>query len=649
MLPRSLADNDLSGPLPPGIGKLPQLQMLRLDGNRLSGPIPSLISALSSLSYLSLASNELTGAIPPQISALQALQYIDAFESTQKQSPLSTYTPLSMIRVLRPPHSDVRNNLLSGAIPPQIGNNYNLNWLFLDVNLLSGSLPDSISALSALVYLIASHNLLSGPLPANIGQLPRLAFLRLKTQLNASLRLKTQLNASLRLKTQLNASLRLKTQLNASLSISNNSLSGPLPPSMSQLKHLQILSVLGASAGGECWGRVLGASAGGECWGRVLGASAGDECWGRVLGASAGGECWGRVLGTSAGGECWGRVLGASAGGECWGRVLGASAGDECWGRVLGASAGGECCSALCAYAVSAGGGGNGENGGNGPVTVCPPPALHGAAESPADAVSAGGVGPSLLPSTGQLNHLQMLDLSRNRLSGAIPDAFADKPALNSIDLSFNALTGPLPPTLSTCGSLYTLDVSSNSLSGAPGTVVSNMPTLSYLNLSQNYFTGLVPRVTDSQQMVSYDISFNYFHGPGLVSDTTPLALPLCKTGFEPGTFSAASNCLVYGVATENSCPTRVGPMSTGELLQVGMGRGEEGSRWVDTQRSVAACLAFCRTNVTRTAANSQCGSLGTCVVEMTGIPLRPSFSCDCFKGTLRSPDGLNCTAIGKA
>ncbi|CAI5986066.1 unnamed protein product [Closterium sp. NIES-64] len=454
-------------------------------------------------------------------------------------------------------------------------------------------------------------------------------------------------------------------------SISNNSLSGPLPPSMSQLKHLQILSVLGASAGGECWGRVLGASAGGECWGRVLGASAGGECWGRVLGTSAGDECWGRVLGASAGGECWGRVLGASAGGECWGRVLGASAGGECWGRVLQWG--------LVGYAVSAGGGGNGENGGNGPVTVCPPPALHGAAESPADAVSAGGVvstgkgmhplcgfstdgaaaatsnpttpcqGPSLLPSTGQLNHLQMLDLSRNRLSGAIPDAFADKPALNSIDLSFNALTGPLPPTLSTCGSLYTLDVSSNSLSGAPGTVVSNMPTLSYLNLSQNYFTGLVPRVTDSQQMVSYDISFNYFHGPGLVSDTTPLALPLCKTGFEPGTFSAASNCLVYGVATENSCPTRVGPMSTGELLQVGMGRGEEGSRWVDTQRSVAACLAFCRTNVTRTAANSQCGSLGTCVVEMTGIPLRPSFSCDCFKGTLRSPDGLNCTAIGKA
>ncbi|GJP54783.1 hypothetical protein CLOM_g13826, partial [Closterium sp. NIES-68] len=236
--------------------------------------------------------------------------------------------------------------------------------------------------------------------------------------------------------------------------------------------------------------------------------------------------------------------------------------------------------------------------------------------------------------SIGRIDRLRYMFLDSNVLSGLIPESVSTLSALVYLDLSFNALTGPLPSSLSSCGSLYTLDVSSNALSGSPSTTVSAMPSLSYLNLSNNFFTGLVPRVVDSQQMVSYDISSNYFYGPGLVSDTTPLALPLCKTGFEPGTFSAAANCLVYGSATENSCPTRTGPMSTGDLLQV------------DAQRSEAACLSFCRTNITRTAANSQCGSLGTCVMEMTGSPPRPSYACECAKGAIRSADGQSCTAI---
>ena len=68
-----LANDGLTGVIPPGIGNMKELQVLRLDGNGLSGPIPGGIGGLAKLVELSLAGNRLSGPIPATLAKLTAL------------------------------------------------------------------------------------------------------------------------------------------------------------------------------------------------------------------------------------------------------------------------------------------------------------------------------------------------------------------------------------------------------------------------------------------------------------------------------------------------------------------------------------------------------------------------------------------------
>ncbi|DBA77690.1 TPA: hypothetical protein ACH3X2_008392 [Trebouxia sp. C0005] len=61
----------MTGRLVPDLGKLTQLQYLRLDGHRLQGPLPEQLGALSHLQSLNLSSNELTGSLPVSVGQLQ--------------------------------------------------------------------------------------------------------------------------------------------------------------------------------------------------------------------------------------------------------------------------------------------------------------------------------------------------------------------------------------------------------------------------------------------------------------------------------------------------------------------------------------------------------------------------------------------------
>ena len=59
-----LSDNGLTGPIPPEIGNLVNLERLNLSYNQLTGPIPSEIGNLTNLIDLNLSYNQLTGSIP---------------------------------------------------------------------------------------------------------------------------------------------------------------------------------------------------------------------------------------------------------------------------------------------------------------------------------------------------------------------------------------------------------------------------------------------------------------------------------------------------------------------------------------------------------------------------------------------------------
>ena len=55
---------DLSGTLPPELGRALQLRALELGGNKFSGSVPPAWSALTRLTMLHLPDNRLTGVLP---------------------------------------------------------------------------------------------------------------------------------------------------------------------------------------------------------------------------------------------------------------------------------------------------------------------------------------------------------------------------------------------------------------------------------------------------------------------------------------------------------------------------------------------------------------------------------------------------------
>ncbi|KAJ3674652.1 hypothetical protein LUZ60_005268 [Juncus effusus] len=103
----------LSGVIPPSIGKLQKLQRLALHQNSLHGSIPTEIKNCTGLKALYLRANYLQGGIPPEIGDLNHLTILD-----------------------------LSSNLLRGTIPPTIGRLTNLRFLNLSTNFFSGEIPN---------------------------------------------------------------------------------------------------------------------------------------------------------------------------------------------------------------------------------------------------------------------------------------------------------------------------------------------------------------------------------------------------------------------------------------------------------------------------------------------------------------------------
>ena len=121
---REWVRHGLSGPIPPELGNLSNLQQLHLGSNDLSGPIPSELGTLSSsLEALGLCWNQLSGPIPPELGTLAHLEYLCL---------LGGYH--------------------SGPIPPELGDLANLEYLSLGIG-LSGPIPAELSELANLRYL----------------------------------------------------------------------------------------------------------------------------------------------------------------------------------------------------------------------------------------------------------------------------------------------------------------------------------------------------------------------------------------------------------------------------------------------------------------------------------------------------------------
>ena len=184
-----LSENNLTS-LPPEIGNLTELQTLDLHGNNLS-TLPIEIGQLSNLQALSVNYNPLN-TLPAEIGQLASLQSLDLWAVNLNSLPpeigsltnLQHFSVSGELEALPPEIGDLTSlivlNVFSNnltTIPPEIGNLGNLSRLELVSNELS-SLPPEIGNLINLRQLDLSHNKLE-TLPREIGNLVNLEVLLL--------------------------------------------------------------------------------------------------------------------------------------------------------------------------------------------------------------------------------------------------------------------------------------------------------------------------------------------------------------------------------------------------------------------------------------------------------------------------------------
>jgi Leucine-rich repeat (LRR) protein len=149
--------NWLTGALPSEIGDLPMLTVLRLTGTTSSTKIGDIIYA------------KLSGPLPPEMGNLANLQtlYLDLNDFVSLPPEIGNLSNLQLLTL--------GSNQLT-SLPPEPGNLPNLQWLYLSYNQLT-FLPPELGNLPILQELDLSYNKLSGPTPAflrNLGNLSAL-------------------------------------------------------------------------------------------------------------------------------------------------------------------------------------------------------------------------------------------------------------------------------------------------------------------------------------------------------------------------------------------------------------------------------------------------------------------------------------------
>ena len=220
----NLSDNQLTGPIPPELGRLAKLEELYLQGNQLTGPIPPELGDLTNLQTLRLSGNGLTGVIPPELGRLARLVelILSGNELTGPIPPeLGNLANLQMLRLSA--------NQLTGAIPPELGNLANLLWLRLSSNQLTGPIPPELGRLARLERLSLQNNRLTGPIPPELGNVSSERFFILSLGGN-------------RLTGSLPPELGNLKSLGV-LSLTDNQLTGPIPPEFGNLGSLLGLSL----------------------------------------------------------------------------------------------------------------------------------------------------------------------------------------------------------------------------------------------------------------------------------------------------------------------------------------------------------------------------------------------------------------------
>ncbi|RCV38619.1 hypothetical protein SETIT_8G157400v2 [Setaria italica] len=195
----------LSGTIPPNaFNNLPHLQKIYMDNNQFHGQIPASIANASELEHVQLGYNLFSGIVPPEIGRLRNLSWLELSQTMlEAKEPkdwefLTALTNCSQLRILDMmfcrlggvlPNSVsnlstsleilfLGHNPISGSIPRDIGNLFNLQIVDFAQNNFTGTIPSSFSRLTNLQGLTLYGNKFSGPI-STIGNLTELTYLYL--------------------------------------------------------------------------------------------------------------------------------------------------------------------------------------------------------------------------------------------------------------------------------------------------------------------------------------------------------------------------------------------------------------------------------------------------------------------------------------
>ncbi|KAL4632598.1 hypothetical protein ACB092_04G063100 [Castanea dentata] len=167
----NLRSRGLVGSLSPYIGNLSFIRVIQLNNNTIGGQIVDEVGRLLRLRWLGLSINSFQGKIPANLSHCSKLKYLEELASLSKLGFLF-----------------VRNNNLTGGIPPFIGNLSSLQVFSASINAFGGHIPEALGQLESLNILTLGDNKLSGLIPPSLYNCSSITFFTMsENELSGSL------------------------------------------------------------------------------------------------------------------------------------------------------------------------------------------------------------------------------------------------------------------------------------------------------------------------------------------------------------------------------------------------------------------------------------------------------------------------------
>ena len=258
-------NHGLSGRLPNSLAELLPLRVLHYDGTDLCVPVEGVFSSWVS----QIPSHQGTGVACAAISDREIL--MEFYQVTGgpswlqddgwlSEEPLGAWYGVTTNDAGKVTELSLRNNGLTGPIPPVLRDLANLAHLDLSGNHLTGELPRSLGDLSALSVLNLAGNQLTGTIPPELGDLVNLRVLSLRANFDFSASIPPEFGNLVNLRilnlTGCFGSGSIPPELGnlvnlEYLYLSNVRFSGSIPPELGRLSNLRVLALANGNLTGS--------------------------------------------------------------------------------------------------------------------------------------------------------------------------------------------------------------------------------------------------------------------------------------------------------------------------------------------------------------------------------------------------------------